>query len=45
MIIAPELDPQTLSLYFNAEAMWQALDSNFSMLALRIARYPTLSAG
>ncbi|HHT53803.1 MAG TPA: hypothetical protein GX011_02565 [Clostridiales bacterium] len=33
VIIAPELDPQTLSLYFNAEAMWQALDSDFSMLA------------
>jgi hypothetical protein len=32
IVIAPELDPQTLSLYFNAESMWQALDSDFSML-------------
>ncbi len=32
VIIAPELDSQTLSLYFNAESMWQALDSDFSML-------------
>jgi hypothetical protein len=32
IIIAPELDAQTLSLYFNAESAWQAFDSNMSML-------------
>lgn len=32
VVIAPETDAQTLSLYFNAETMWQALDSNASML-------------
>lgn len=32
VVIAPETDEQTLSLYFNAETMWQALDSNASML-------------
>lgn len=32
IVLAPELDSQTLSLYFNAESTWQALDSNLSML-------------
>lgn len=32
VVIAPELDPQTLSLYFNAEATWQGIDSNIFML-------------
>ena len=32
VVIAPELDAQTLSLYFNAESTWQAFDSNMSML-------------
>ncbi len=32
VILAPETDSQTLSLYFNGEAMWQAADSDFSML-------------
>ena len=32
VIIAPELDPQTLSLYFNAETTLQAFDGNFSMI-------------
>ncbi|MBR6051929.1 MAG: hypothetical protein IKP68_12115 [Clostridia bacterium] len=32
IIIAPETDPQTYSLYFNAEAAWQAADSDFSIL-------------
>ena len=32
VIIAPELDKQTLSLYFNGEAMWQAADSDLSLL-------------
>ena len=29
IVIAPEMNAQTWSLYFNAEAMWQALDGNF----------------
>ena len=33
VILAPELDKQTLSLYFNAEAVWQAADSDLSILA------------
>ena len=32
IIIAPETDKQTLSLYFNAQAVWQAFDGKFSML-------------
>jgi len=32
VILAPELDAQTLSLYFNAEATLQAFDGSFSML-------------
>ncbi len=32
IILAPETDSQTLSLYFNAEAMWQACDGAFQML-------------
>ena len=32
IIIAPELDAQTLSLYFNAESAWQAFDGDMSML-------------
>lgn len=32
VILAPELDKQTLSMYFNAESVWQALDSDLSML-------------
>ncbi len=32
VVVAPELDEQTLSLYFNAEAAWQALESDYSML-------------
>ena len=32
VILAPETDPQTMSLYFNAEAVWQALDQDLSML-------------
>ncbi len=33
VVLAPEMDAQTLSLYFNGEAMWQAADSDFSMLS------------
>ncbi|MCL1793053.1 MAG: leucine-rich repeat domain-containing protein [Oscillospiraceae bacterium] len=32
IVVAPELDGQTLSLYFNAESAWQAFDSDMSML-------------
>ncbi|MBQ8401973.1 MAG: hypothetical protein IJX14_08590, partial [Clostridia bacterium] len=32
VILAPETDPRTLSLYFNAEAVWQSLDQDMSML-------------
>ncbi|MBO5269741.1 MAG: hypothetical protein J6B77_03075, partial [Clostridia bacterium] len=32
VVLAPELDPQTLSLYFNGEAVWQAADSDLSIL-------------
>jgi len=32
VIIAPEQDSQTLSLFFNSESTWQAVDSNFSIL-------------
>ena len=32
IVLAPETDPQTLSLYFSGEAFWQAADSDFSML-------------
>ncbi len=33
VVLAPELDPQTLSLYFNGEAVWQAADSDLSILS------------
>ncbi len=32
VVIAPEMNAQTWSLYFNAETMWQALDGHFSLL-------------
>ena len=32
VIVAPELDAQTLSLYFNSETALQAMDGNFGML-------------
>jgi len=32
VILAPELDEQTLSLYFNAEAAWQGIEGDLSML-------------
>lgn len=34
VILAPELDPETLSLYFNAESTWQAAEGDFSMLRI-----------
>lgn len=33
VILAPEINDQTLSLYFNGESMWQAAESNLSMLS------------
>ncbi|MBQ8448765.1 MAG: hypothetical protein IJX27_07540, partial [Clostridia bacterium] len=32
IVIAPETDAQTYSLFFNAEAAWQAADSDYSLL-------------
>ena len=32
VVLAPELDPQTMSLYFNATSAWQALEKDYSML-------------
>ena len=32
IIVAPEINTQTLSLYFNAESMWQAVDSDINIL-------------
>ncbi len=32
VVLAPETDPQTMSMYFNAEGMWQACDSDLTML-------------
>lgn len=32
VILAPELDKQTLSMYYNAEAVWQAASSDLSIL-------------
>lgn len=32
VVIAPELDPQTFSLYFNSQAVWQAAESDKSIL-------------
>ena len=32
VVLCPEMDTQTLSLYYNSEAMWQACDSDMSLL-------------
>ncbi len=32
VVLAPEMDPQTLSLYFNSDAALTAMDGNFSMM-------------
>ena len=32
VVLAPETDHQTMSLYFNGEAMWDASDSDYTML-------------
>ena len=34
VVICPETDKQTYSLYYNAHSMWQALDCDLSMLKL-----------
>ncbi len=33
IVIAPEMNAQTWSMYFNAEAMWQAVDGDFSLIS------------
>lgn len=46
VIIAPELDAQTLSLYFNSETTLQAFDGNFSMMgAVREENFFSLLGG
>ena len=43
IVIAPEMNAQTWSLYFNAEAMWQALDGNFNDIShLSSDDYPAM---
>ena len=32
IVISPETDAQTMSLYYNGESMWQALDGDYGML-------------
>ena len=32
VVLCPETDPQTYSLYYNAHSMWQAIDSDLSLL-------------
>ena len=32
VVLAPETDPQTMSMTFNGEAMWECCDSDFTML-------------
>lgn len=39
IVVSPESDRQTLSMYFNAEAAWQAADSDMSMLCAMPAEY------
>lgn len=34
VIFSPEIDTQTLSMYYNGESLWQALDGDFSSLSL-----------
>lgn len=34
VIFCPEIDKQTLSMYYNGESLWQALDGDFSSLSL-----------
>lgn len=39
VVLAPELDKQTYSLYFGAKSMWQACDSDMSILFKMKANY------
>ena len=32
VVLAPETDPQTMSMSFNGEGMWECCDSDYSML-------------
>lgn len=46
VILAFETDNQTLSMYFNAESMWQAVDCNYSLLqGLSSDDYGKMSGG
>ncbi|MBQ0124989.1 MAG: hypothetical protein KBS59_01525 [Clostridiales bacterium] len=46
IVIAPETDAQTYSLYFNAEAAWQAADCDFSLLAkMRAGNFADMIGG
>jgi len=45
VLLAPEVDPQTLSLYFSGEATLQAADGNFALLRHLPAENLTLVAG
>lgn len=53
VILSPEQDPQALSLFFGAEAMWQAVDGNFPLLrdtdpetwTALLAQFPYFSMG
>ena len=44
VVIAPETDAQTYSLFFDPEAAWQAADSDFSLLLkMSSADFPSMS--
>lgn len=46
IVLAPETDAQTYSLYFNAEATWQACDGSFGTLAkLSSDNFPDMLGG
>ena len=46
VVLAPELDQQTMSLYFNATSAWQALEKDLSMLPrLHSDSYDELAGG
>lgn len=46
IVIAPETDPQTYSLYFNAESAWQACDEDFSLLSrISFDNFPDMLGG
>lgn len=46
IVIAPEQDAQTLSLYFNADSAWKAIDGNISYLRyIGKDDYPAMAGG